>query len=396
VATDNTGGMAFSPPITVTVGPPQPPTVAITTPASGATYTAPATVTITASATAAAGATISQVEFLRGTTVVGTATASPWTFNWTNVAAGSYSLTARATDSRTSKATSSPVTITVGAAPSLAITAAPGLDGSTVNESTMLVSGSIIAPPNSGVTVNGILATVGTDNQFSVNEVPLVAGANTITLVVTTQDGATASQAITVTSSGAAAPFTVSIDEPDGIAPHTVTFTVSGGSTPVASVEFDVDGNGTVDITTPGIPVAGVQATYSSAGTASPRITFKDASGSVIYTSTKQVHIVDPVDKYNLVKGVFTGMLGRLSAGNTSGASTALTSGANDKYAPAFDALGSALPTVAGQLGTIQRATFTNGVAEIMLTRSGANGQSAAFFIYMIKGQDGIWRIDGM
>ena len=80
------------------------------------------------------------MEFLRGTTVVGTATASPWTFIWTNVAAGSYSLTARATDSRTSRATSSPVTISVGAgAPALAIAAAAGLDGSTVNESTMLV-----------------------------------------------------------------------------------------------------------------------------------------------------------------------------------------------------------------------------------------------------------------
>ena len=72
--------------------------------------------TITANATAAAGATITQVEFLQGTTVVGTATASPYTFSWTNVAAGSYSLTARATDSRTSRATSSPVTITVAAA----------------------------------------------------------------------------------------------------------------------------------------------------------------------------------------------------------------------------------------------------------------------------------------
>ena len=34
------------------------------------------------------------------------------------------------------------------------------------------------------------------------DEVPLSAGANTITLVVTTQDGATASQAITVTAAG--------------------------------------------------------------------------------------------------------------------------------------------------------------------------------------------------
>jgi hypothetical protein len=379
------------------VGPPQPPTVAITTPGAGATYTAPATVTITAAATAAPGATITQVEFLQGTTVVGTATASPFTFSWTNVAAGSYSLTARATDSRTAKATSSPVTITVGAAaPTLAIAAAPGLDGSTVNEATVLINGSITAPPNSGVTVNGMLATVGTDNQFSVNDVPLSAGANTITLVVTTQDGATASQAITINSSGAAAPFTVSIDEPDGIAPHTVTFTVSGGNTPVATIEFDVDGNGTVDLTSPGIPAAGVEATYSSAGTVRPRVTFKDASGAVIYTTTKQVHVVDPLDKYNLVKGIYTEMLGRLSAGNVASASTALTSTAGDKYMPIFNSLGASLPSAVVQLGAIESATVTRGVAQIMLVRTDAGGKRTGFFVYLMRGRDGIWRIDGM
>lgn len=98
MAMDATGGRRLSSPVTVTVGPPQPPQVAITTPGSGATYTAPATVTITANATAAPGATISQVEFLQGVAVVGTATSSPYTFAWTNVAAGTYTLTARVTD----------------------------------------------------------------------------------------------------------------------------------------------------------------------------------------------------------------------------------------------------------------------------------------------------------
>ncbi len=395
VATDNQGGMAFSPPVTVTVGPPQPPTVAITTPASGATYTAPATVAITANATGAAGATISQVEFLQGTTVVGTATASPFTVSWNNVAAGSYSLTARATDSRTSKATSSPVTITVGAAPSLSIAAAPGLNGSTVNESTMLVSGSIVAPPNSGVTVNGILATVGTDNQFSVNEVPLVAGANTINLVVTTQDGATASQAITVTSSGAAAPFSVTVDEPDGIAPHTVTFSVTGGATPVATIEFDVDGNGTVDITMPGIPVAGVQATYSSAGTASPRITFKDAAGAVIYTTTKRVHIIDPADKYDLVKGAFSDVMNRLKAGTNNLALNLFFGHAKPVYEDIFNKLGTDLPTIANQFGTVEGITFSRSAAQLTLSRT-VEGSKQVFTIQLMRGEDGIWRIESM
>jgi len=395
VATDNAGGRAFSPPITVSVGPPQPPTVAITTPGSGATYTAPATVAITANATAAAGAAITQVEFLRGTTVVGTVTASPYTFNWASVAAGSYSLTARATDSRTSKTTSAAVEITVGAAPSLSIAAAAGLNGSTVNETTMLVNGSIVAPPNSGVTVNGMLATVGKDNQFSVNDVPLNAGANTITLTVTTQDGAMASQAITVTGSGAAAPFTVTIDEPDGIAPHTVTIGVTGGGTPVASVEFDVDGNGTVDLTTQGLPAAGVQATYSSAGTVWPRITFKDAAGTVIYTTTKQVHIVDPADKYDLVKGAFSDVMNRLKAGTNGLALNLFFGHAKPVYEDIFNKLGTDLPTIANQFGAVESISFSRSAAQLILSRD-VGGSKQIFTIHLIRGEDGVWRIDSM
>ncbi len=324
------------------------------------------------------------------------ASASPYTFSWTNVAAGSYSLTARATDSRTSQASSSPVTISVGAAaPTLAIAAAPGLDGSTVNETTVLIHGTITAPPNSGVTVNGMLATVGTDNHFSVNDVPLTAGANTITLTVTTQDGETASQAIAINSSGAAAPFTVSVDEPDGIAPHTVTFSISGGGTPVASVEFDVDGNGTVDITTPGLPAAGVEATYSSAGTASPRITFKDAGGVVIYTTVKKIRIEDPVVKYNLIKGAYTDMVNRLKAGNNSQALNLFFGHAKPVYEDVFTKLGTDLPTTANQLGTIESITFSHGIAQILMSRSVSGGKQI-FTIQLMCGEDGIWRIESM
>ena len=53
------------------------------------------------------GATISKVEFFSGTTLLGTATASPYTFSWASVPAGTYSLTAQAFDSGTSGASQS-------------------------------------------------------------------------------------------------------------------------------------------------------------------------------------------------------------------------------------------------------------------------------------------------
>src|SRR5260370_16098464 len=74
-----------------------PPTVSVTSPANGATLMALANITITASASDSDG-TISKVDFYQGTTLIGTDTIAPYSFNWNNVAAGSYSLTARATD----------------------------------------------------------------------------------------------------------------------------------------------------------------------------------------------------------------------------------------------------------------------------------------------------------
>jgi chitinase len=91
----------------------KPPTVSITSPANNATYTPPASVSITASASDADG-TISKVEFYNGATKLGEATASPYTYTWSSVAAGTYALTAKATDNGGAVTTSATVTIVVG------------------------------------------------------------------------------------------------------------------------------------------------------------------------------------------------------------------------------------------------------------------------------------------
>ncbi len=82
----------------VTAAAHSPPTVSITSPLNNASINGPLTVTITANA-AAVGATVSKVAFYNGTTLLGTVTASPYTYKWANVAAGTYTLTAKATDS---------------------------------------------------------------------------------------------------------------------------------------------------------------------------------------------------------------------------------------------------------------------------------------------------------
>lgn len=121
----NTAPTVFAINGTVCGGAHQAPTVSITSPAAGATYTAPATVPLTATASAFNSATISSVAYYSGTTLIGSATAAPYSVSWTGVVAGSYSLTAVATDSTGATTTSSPVGITVSPSTNPAIVASP-------------------------------------------------------------------------------------------------------------------------------------------------------------------------------------------------------------------------------------------------------------------------------
>ena len=89
-----------------------PPTVSLTTPVGGATFTAPSTIAIAATATDSDG-TVAKVDFYAGATLVGTDTTSPYAFNWTGVGAGTYVIKAVATDNAGASTTSATRTVTV-------------------------------------------------------------------------------------------------------------------------------------------------------------------------------------------------------------------------------------------------------------------------------------------
>jgi hypothetical protein len=89
-----------------------PPVVTLTSPAPGASYSAPATVNLATSVTAN-GHSITSVRFLSGATLLATSSSSPYTFAWTSVQVGSYSLTASVLYDTGSSVTSPPVSVTV-------------------------------------------------------------------------------------------------------------------------------------------------------------------------------------------------------------------------------------------------------------------------------------------
>jgi hypothetical protein len=87
------------------------PTVIITNPPSGTVYAAPASVKLVATASVSSGS-VTNVSFLRGGTLIGSSTASPYSVTASNLVAGSYNFTAVATAAGVS-ATSSVLTVTV-------------------------------------------------------------------------------------------------------------------------------------------------------------------------------------------------------------------------------------------------------------------------------------------
>ncbi|HEU5478812.1 MAG TPA: Ig-like domain-containing protein, partial [Candidatus Tumulicola sp.] len=105
---DDRNAVTTSAPVHFTVAANLPPTVSLTAPADGATFGAPATISLGASASDPDGA-IARVEFYSGTTLLGTDTSEPFTYDWSGVGAGTYSLSARAYDNSGAMATSSAV-----------------------------------------------------------------------------------------------------------------------------------------------------------------------------------------------------------------------------------------------------------------------------------------------
>jgi hypothetical protein len=125
-----------------------PPTVSVTTPANNASFTAPATINITANAADTDGS-VANVQFYNGGTLLGTDTSSPYSFSWTGVAAGSYTITAKATDNGGLSATSSGVTVVVN----------PVTGGTNLAQGKLAVASSIVGSNTAAAAVDGVATT---------------------------------------------------------------------------------------------------------------------------------------------------------------------------------------------------------------------------------------------
>ena len=180
-------GTSFTFTVTVAVEPSnvvvnKAPTVSITAPANNYSTTEPATMTITANAIDSDG-TIAKIEFYNGSTLLGSNNASSYSYTWSNVAAGSYSITAVATDNSGATTMSSAVNVVVYAVPQKATLTKQGAGSSnqTITLGSAINSFSYAWANASTVTVTGMPAGVlvdinNTTKTVSISGTPTVTG----------------------------------------------------------------------------------------------------------------------------------------------------------------------------------------------------------------------------
>ncbi|MFA7293610.1 MAG: Ig-like domain-containing protein, partial [Rhodocyclaceae bacterium] len=111
-ATDEQGASTTSAIRTVTVLANQAPAVSLTSPTAGQSFNAPATIQLAAEATDPDNA-LAKVEFFQNGSLIATVLNPPYASTWENVTAGSYQITARATDALGAETSTAPITIGV-------------------------------------------------------------------------------------------------------------------------------------------------------------------------------------------------------------------------------------------------------------------------------------------
>jgi hypothetical protein len=383
-----------------------PPAITLTTP--GNLYFAGETIALTSIVTPAPGAEVFRLEIfasdgLTNTKIhstIGGSFSAAYNFSWLNIVAGNYALTTVISDRQGLVITSAPANVTVVNNVSVQISAP--LNGSTVIGDTVLVTGSAITPANSAVTVNGQLATLTANGQFFLNDLPLAAGANTVTATVTAPDGQTASQVITLNRSTTPPLFNVSVG-PGGIVvpgtPFVVDVTVlypngtQSGTTPFGEIVVEcASPGGSVFVA---LTLGTYDCSYTDPGTYNVKVTVKDSVNVAIYTATKRVTIKGATDNIATVRAVYEQLMGRLKAGDKATALNLFAGHAKALHDAIFTSLGTNLAAAAAQGGTVASVTATGSSAEVTVIRNvGASKQ--AFFIYLLLGEDGIWRIESM
>lgn len=267
-------------------------------------------------------------------------------------------------------------------------------DGAIIEGDRVLVTGSVThaLDQETGVTVNGLPAALS-GKVFTVSGLPLVEGANTLTIVARDKSGQTSTKTITISAILPAERITLTASPASGLAPLAVTFFVEAKlKDAVKRYEIDFDGDGVVDHT--GATVENISHTYTVEGMHQARITITDVSDKP-HTGRTTVIIQSRRELETLLEGKWGAMKTQLLEGNIDAALTHFVQGSREEYRAMFSGMGKEeLREIFAGIDAIEVSTLYGKVASCGLVRK-EDGKDYSYPLTFVQDADGLWKILG-
>jgi len=173
-----------------------------------------------------------------------------------------------------------------------------------------------------------------------------------------------------------------------GISPLDTTFTFDS-SLNLANATFNCTGPGSVEFFPP--DASGTRATITTEGIYYCTASVNDSSGK-IYNDTVAITVLSKAEMDAFLKAKWDGMKAALTQGNVDGALNYFAQASRDEFGEIFQILAPQLPSLVSAMREITMIEITENTAEYYITRF-QKGVDISYFIYFIRDEDGIWRI---
>jgi hypothetical protein len=277
---------------------------------------------------------------------------------------------------------------------SLTVLITSPFDGSSINRPDVTVQGIIVNSTGNetGVTVNGVPATVS-GNQFTAARVPLLEGANMLTVTATDTSGSTATSTVTVNASRTGNYIQVTSNIESGIPPLEATLRVDGTFS-IANSTISASGPAQAEV------ISSTKDQYTVRMTAEGMYSFTVSAPGPdgnTYQDTITIAVLNKAQLDALLKAKWEGMKNALKDGNTTSALNYIMSSSQQKYSEAFKVLQANISQIASGMQNIELVYVGEKVAKCRIRRDQIiNGQmqTIAYYIYFSKNPNGIWQIE--
>lgn len=259
--------------------------------------------------------------------------------------------------------------------------------GTITNRASIEISGKLSEAAT--LTLGAELLSLASDRTFA-KTVVLVERANKFVLKATDRAGNSASRTINITRD-TVAPKMLNLTPVNGMSVNVAQVRISGAFDDARSVTLDGAGS----VQTSSGPTFAFDVTLQAGGNTFV-LRAADTAGNATQENVVFTWVAyDPVDAPFMT--VWDGMNDALKARDIEKALTFLTSGAQEKFRPVFEALIDDMPAIIASYSKPSRGLISDDLAEYAIMRFiDAEGDTQVFFIYFVKTHDGKWLVDSM